>query len=95
MKLPVNEIDPNLLPNADSRHSQDKKDEFNDKMLQEMEEELKKTESKVASINPNIHNEVVDELEETRNVESIQESARFPDPKTEGKNSKSLGIRNT
>lgn len=64
-------------------------------MLQEMEEELKKTESKVASINPNIHNEVVDELEETRNVESIQESARFPDPKTEGKNSKSLGIRNT
>lgn len=32
-------------------------------------------------INPNIHKEVVDELEETRNVESVQESARFEDQK--------------
>ena len=40
-----------------------------------MEEEFKKTESKVARINYNIHNEVVDELEETRNLESAGECA--------------------
>ena len=31
--------------------------------------------------NPNIHKEVVDELEETRNVESVQESARLEESK--------------
>lgn len=48
-----------------------------------MEEELKKTDTKAggARINLNIHNEVVDELEETRNVESVQESARFQQQK--------------
>lgn len=50
-----------------------------------MEEEFKKTESKVARINYNIHNEVVDELEETRNLESVQESARFAEPKNDSK----------
>lgn len=48
---------------------------MNDKVLQEMEEELNRQE-KIAGINPNIHKEVVDELEETRNQESVQESAR-------------------
>jgi hypothetical protein len=60
-----------------------------------MEEEFKKTDSKPTRINPNIHNEVVDELEETRNLESVQESARFPDPKTEtGKKSSVISPKN-
>lgn len=58
-------------------------------MLLEMEEEFKKTDSKPTRlINSNIHNEVVDELEETRNLESVQESARFPEPKMESTNKK-------
>ena len=54
-----------------------KRQEFDEKILKEMEEELKKTDTKVggggggARINLNIHNEVVDELEETRNMESV------------------------
>ena len=52
-----------------------KRQEFDEKILKEMEEELKKTDTKTggggARINLNIHNEVVDELEETRNMESV------------------------
>ena len=60
-----------------------------------MEEEFKKTDSKPTRINPNIHNEVVDELEETRNIESVQESARFPEPKTTtGKKSSVISPKN-
>lgn len=52
-----------------------------------MEEELNRQDKAIVpKINPLIHNEVVDELEETRNQESCQESARFPEMEQNTKN---------
>ena len=56
--------------NIKKHQSNPDQEELNDKVLLEMEEELMR-QDKGMGINPNIHKEVVDELEETRNVESV------------------------